>query len=181
MVSKKEKSNIYCGTKAVPRKMKRGTAEECARANQIRYYGVKKISPEVLKLAKKINHEEEVKKLEYIHFQINKLVKHYNEIQKILNDRKSSKPELKKAKEVKKLILQERDNLLNKLKEQSRIVRRIEKGKPVKIKKSKKDCSKLKIPWRRKVCKYNQKKEFKHLTPTEMADLLRNEGLLRNE
>jgi len=38
----------YCGVKKVPKGSRRGTAKECAEANQIRYYGRKKVDKETL-------------------------------------------------------------------------------------------------------------------------------------
>ncbi len=43
----------YCGIGEVPSKKYRGTSEECVNNNQIRYYGLKKIDPEILKNNKK--------------------------------------------------------------------------------------------------------------------------------
>ncbi len=44
----------------------------------------------------------------------------------------------------------------------------------------KRDCSKLKVPWRRKVCEYNQKKEFRNLTLKEVETMLRFTNKLHN-
>ena len=45
----KTKSKIYCGIGDVPKKKKRGSAEQCIEKNQIRYWGVKKISKSLIK------------------------------------------------------------------------------------------------------------------------------------
>ena len=41
----------YCGIKNVPKTMRRGTAEECYNANQVKYYGIKEV--DISKMAKK--------------------------------------------------------------------------------------------------------------------------------
>src|SRR5438046_2750865 len=47
-------SKVYCGVNTkVPKDHKRGTMRECAEKGQIRYYGIKKIDPKTMELAKK--------------------------------------------------------------------------------------------------------------------------------
>src|SRR5438105_1319796 len=46
-------SNVYCGVGKMPKGQKRGTMRECAEKGQIRYYGIKKIDPKKIQLAKK--------------------------------------------------------------------------------------------------------------------------------
>lgn len=43
-----EKKSIYCGVGDVPLGKKLGTEKECMAANQIRYYGIKKVNPKLL-------------------------------------------------------------------------------------------------------------------------------------
>jgi len=38
-------SDIYCGSRDVPKHKKRGSMKECAEKGQISYYGIKKIDP----------------------------------------------------------------------------------------------------------------------------------------
>jgi hypothetical protein len=45
-------SNIFCGIGKMPKGQKRGNMRECAEKGQIRYYGIKKIDPKTLELAK---------------------------------------------------------------------------------------------------------------------------------
>jgi hypothetical protein len=46
-------SDIYCGIGKIPKNSKLGTMKQCAEKKQIRYYGIKKIDPKTIEIAKK--------------------------------------------------------------------------------------------------------------------------------
>jgi hypothetical protein len=46
-----DEDNIYCGIGPVPKKKKLGTMSQCATKKQLRYYGIKKVDPIILKLS----------------------------------------------------------------------------------------------------------------------------------
>ena len=41
--------SIYCGIGDVPKGKVRGTAEQCLKMNQVRYYGIEQLDPEIVK------------------------------------------------------------------------------------------------------------------------------------
>ena len=41
-------SDIYCGAKKTPKNKRLGTAEECAKAHQVRHYGIEAIDPQII-------------------------------------------------------------------------------------------------------------------------------------
>lgn len=43
---------IFCGVGKIPKKSRLGTMQECAEKGQVRYYGIKKIDPNILATAK---------------------------------------------------------------------------------------------------------------------------------
>ncbi len=47
-------TRVYCGIREIPKGCRLGTAKECAKKRQIRYYGLRKIDPELIKLKKKV-------------------------------------------------------------------------------------------------------------------------------
>ena len=47
-------SKIYCGVGKIPKGHKLGSMKQCVDKNQIRYWGIKKIDPKLLTLAKKV-------------------------------------------------------------------------------------------------------------------------------
>lgn len=46
---------VYCGVAKLKKNQRLGTAEECAQKNQIRYYGLKKIDPDILNVKKEVD------------------------------------------------------------------------------------------------------------------------------
>ena len=53
---KQKKAKIYCGVADVPKGSKLGSMVECAKKNQVRYWGVKKIDPKILEREKIIDY-----------------------------------------------------------------------------------------------------------------------------
>lgn len=43
--------DYYCGVREVPKNRRRGTMKECVEDGEIRYFGVKKVDPKMIKLA----------------------------------------------------------------------------------------------------------------------------------
>lgn len=57
---------IYCGVGDVPGDKIRGTAKQCLQANQVRYYGIKKIDKDLIKNKDLLNPEKELIKLKQL-------------------------------------------------------------------------------------------------------------------
>lgn len=45
-------SDIYCGTKKVPKNKRRGSMLECSKNSQIRYWGINKVDSKILNMVK---------------------------------------------------------------------------------------------------------------------------------
>lgn len=124
---------MYCGISKVPKGKRRGTAEECIKANQIRYYGLNELDPDLLKPKKKKKKtkdlQEEQQKLYILQQKAKKLVKEFSLIKIILDHPDSTDRQIKKANTALKNILPKRDKLLVKLKNQKKIVIALEKEK----------------------------------------------------
>jgi DNA-binding transcriptional regulator GbsR (MarR family) len=67
---------VYCGAKIViPKGFRRGTAEECIKSSQVRFYGINKIDPDIYKkeTTLKKGRNEAKKIIDKIHTSIIKL------------------------------------------------------------------------------------------------------------
>lgn len=94
---------VFCGYRPLRKGEHRGTAKECLKQNQVRYYGIEQIDP-VLITAKKGKSLEQLQvKLASIHIVLSKLLKDYN---KEKNEKKKEKLKIslaKKSKEYRKI------------------------------------------------------------------------------
>lgn len=131
---------MYCGINKVPKGKKRGTAKECAKANQIRYYGIEQIDPDLLKKKKKkLDFEEEKLKLLTLNQKGKKIVNEYKKQKIILDNPNGKAAAIKAANKKIESLLKQRDTLLKKMKAQKKIVNQLsEENKEAKAKAKKK-------------------------------------------
>lgn len=121
---------MYCGIGSIPKNKRRGTAEYCIKNNQVRYYGIKRVDPELVETLKKVSRSsltKEILKLRKIQDEVKILVSEYRKA-KIIQEHKDSTPaEVKRAaKKIQKIV--EKKNLLKKnLAKQLKLVDNLEK------------------------------------------------------
>jgi hypothetical protein len=70
-----KKENIYCGMGDVPGDKVRGTAKQCIQANQVRYYGIKKIDKELIENKDLLNPDKELLKLKQLEMALKGMAK----------------------------------------------------------------------------------------------------------
>ena len=58
--------DIYCGIGKIPKGSKLGNMKQCAEKGQIRYYGIKKVDPQIARLSKKSSKKSNKDKTESI-------------------------------------------------------------------------------------------------------------------
>lgn len=110
-------SKIYCGAGDVPKGRKRGTMKQCIESGEIRYYGIHKVDPKLLKSAK--DKKVPDMSLEKLKIEIVGLKSRKN---KLIRQIKSEKNETKKR--------QQKDDAIainGKLKKKIELYRQIEK------------------------------------------------------
>lgn len=83
MSSFSQRKKIYCGTKVVPVGQVRGSAKECLQSSQVRFYGINKIDPALLK-------QKKYKKQSTYTNQLNKMVAALQGMKRALNKNESS-------------------------------------------------------------------------------------------
>ena len=108
MSDKPKTQKIYCGAKPLRKSQVRGTAKQCAQANQVRYYGLEKVEPaDIVKAKKEVNLNNELHKLKLMTVKMKRLASDAKE-QAIIRDHPDS-PKKKKeaaAKKIDKMIEQ---------------------------------------------------------------------------
>jgi len=90
-----ETKKAFCGLGPVSKTKRRGSAQECAEANQVRYYGVVKIDPELLQKKWK-----ELEKLQVKLATMNIVMKKQYQIWKYESSEKKKEALKKKLKEL---------------------------------------------------------------------------------
>uniref|UniRef100_A0A6G6ABS2 Uncharacterized protein n=1 Tax=Borely moumouvirus TaxID=2712067 RepID=A0A6G6ABS2_9VIRU len=121
---------MYCGIGKIPKNKIRGTAEYCLEANQVRYYGLKKIDPDLLSMttSKKSNLVKEQLKLKRLQDDAKILIKEVKNVDLVLNDDMARESNVKRARKRKDELLVKRDKLVTKIKAQREVVRKLEKS-----------------------------------------------------
>jgi hypothetical protein len=124
-------SNIYCGIKPVPKGKELGTAEQCIKANQTRYWGVKPLDAQLLneKNSKKPNLIQEQLKLRKYYDDAKVLMKEYKNLKIIADSEKVSNSERKKAETRMNKLLQKKEVLKKNIEKQSKYVKQLESAK----------------------------------------------------
>lgn len=124
-------NNIYCGVQKVPKGKHLGTAKQCAKARQIRYYGLSKVNRKILEEEvdeEELLQKEELKRLKLGH-QAKKLIKEYksNELKKELAEESGNKRNYREAnKRLGELDIQKR-KLIKQIKQQNKVITNLEK------------------------------------------------------
>ncbi|ANB50765.1 hypothetical protein [Powai lake megavirus] len=121
--------DMYCGIGKIPKGKIRGTPEYCIEANQVRYYGLKKIDSNLLSMSKgrKTDLVKQQLKLKRIEDDAKILIKEVKNIKLIINDDLARESSRKKARKRMDELLIKRDNLVKRLKKQREFVKQIEK------------------------------------------------------
>jgi hypothetical protein len=103
--------DIYCGLGEVPKKKRLGSAKECLKKNQVRYYGIKKVSQKLIdKQSKKKSKKKSdmskrdklVYKLKVLEFDLKALARKFK-AEKSETKKDKIKAEFKKKKEALKI------------------------------------------------------------------------------
>ena len=115
--------STYCGIGKVPAGKKRGTAEECLKKNQVRYYGIKRYRRSELEKQKRVN--EINRELEAIQLKVNILVQRFRKIPQLIEAHERQMSKERRTDESKK---RNRESIAKLKKEQTRI-----KARAVKI------------------------------------------------
>ncbi|AVL94971.1 hypothetical protein ma585 [Moumouvirus australiensis] len=120
---------MYCGIGKIPKNKIRGTPEYCLEANQVRYYGLKKIDPDLLSMttSKKSNLVKEQLKLKRLQDDAKILIKEVKNVDLVLNDDMARESNVKRARKRKDELLVKRDKLVTKIKAQREVVKKLEK------------------------------------------------------
>lgn len=124
---KEESGEMYCGAGDLPRGKIRGTPEYCVQTNQVRYYGIKKINPELLKpKVKVLTLDKQVLKFRKLQDSAKIFVNESKKLKLILSDEELSKAK-RKAAEKRMDALKVRGRALSKkLEAQQKIVDQME-------------------------------------------------------
>jgi|ERR1700759_4568349 len=119
----------YCGINKIPKGMVLGSPEYCLKNRQVRYYGLHKLNKDLLKNRdeKKIDYESEKLKLRKIQDLANILVKDVKHVKIILDDKRSTKTEIKNANKKLQSLLLKRDKLVKRLRNQRLLVNNLKK------------------------------------------------------
>jgi len=115
----------YCGVGTVPVGSERGTAEQCMKSNQIRYYGIKKVKLDSLKKVKEVAKKESIYKQEMIKYRaMEKRINNILDSRDIFHSRvlkaKKEGTENKKAQESVKNLQKEADALYKRMLKQEK-------------------------------------------------------------
>lgn len=117
---------MYCGALNVPKGRRRGTAAECAAKRQVRYYGIEKLDPSLLKKLVQLDTvtqiEKEQLKLSKLDFKAKKLLDNIK-ITKLIMEKNITDKERKKYNTRLNKYLKERDILVPKFNKQRDLVR----------------------------------------------------------
>ena len=121
---------MYCGAGPVPKGKVRGTPEYCVQTNQVRYYGIIAINPNLLKTAKGkttdlVNEQLKLKKIEN---DAKILINEVKKLKIILDSKEASRTETKRAQKRFDNLMLKRDSLVKRLKKQQKVVEEIEKA-----------------------------------------------------
>ncbi|AGC02111.1 putative low complexity protein [Acanthamoeba polyphaga moumouvirus] len=120
---------MYCGIGKIPKGKIRGTPEYCLEANQVRYYGLKKIDPDLLSMttSRKSSLVKEQLKLKRLQDDAKILIKEVKNVDLVLNDDMARESNIKRARKRKDELLIKRDKLVTRIKKQREIVKALEK------------------------------------------------------
>jgi hypothetical protein len=123
------KENMYCGIGPVPKGRTRGTPEYCVQTNQVRYYGLVAIDEDLLRQAKGniTDLTKEKLKIKKLEDDAKLLIKDVKNIKIIIESDDSTPSQRKNAQKKMDDLLEKRDKLIKKLKEQSLLVKELEK------------------------------------------------------
>ena len=116
--------NYYCGMGPVPKGKVRAPPEYCLKNNQVRYYGIVAIDPELLQTVNKkgTNLIKEQLKLKKIGDDAKILLKEVQNIKIILEDKDAKASQMKRAQKRMDELLAKRDKLVKRLKTQKIVV-----------------------------------------------------------
>lgn len=130
--------NYYCGMGPVPKGKIRAPPEYCLKNNQVRYYGIVAIDPELLNTikTKTTNLVKEQLKLKKIEDDAKLLIKEVKNIKIILEDDEAKPAKIKKAQKRMDELLAKRDKLVKKLKAQKAVVEAAEAEEQMQSEKS---------------------------------------------
>lgn len=133
-------SNYYCGMGPVPKGKVRAPPEYCLQNNQVRYYGIVAIDPELLKQhnTKTTDLIKEQLKLKKIGDEAKILIKEVKNLKLILDDTEAKESQRKKAQKRMDELLAKRDKLVKRLKTQKAVVEQAEAEEAQRAKKKKK-------------------------------------------
>lgn len=129
MTKSEEEKKYYCGWREpVPKGKIRAPVEYCIQNNQIKYYGIVAIDPELLEKYKGTSSDltKEKLKLKKIEDDAKILIKEVKNIKLILEDDTAKASSTKKAQKRLDELLAKRDKLVKKLKTQKLVVENIE-------------------------------------------------------
>ncbi len=98
----------YCGLNKLKKGQKRGNLKECVESKQIRYYGLKKVDPNLVNKLKGNEKKKLVKELKLTYFKLSGKI---NKLNKKLNDPRLSPNDKNKLTNEKKLLQQEFNNV----------------------------------------------------------------------
>lgn len=139
----------YCGIGKIPKGKKRGTAKECIKANQIRYYGLEKIDMDAINKAKKKKPKtgtyiQESIKLINLNTKARVLIEKIKTAKVIIESEGTSKAQKNEARRNLDTYYARRPKIIKKIKDQRKIVddMKPKEDKPIKKKSSKKATSK---------------------------------------
>lgn len=116
--------NYYCGMGPVPKGKIRAPPEYCLKNNQVRYYGIVAIDPELLKTVSKkgTNLVKEQLKLKKIEDDAKILLKEVKNIKIVLEDADAKPSRTKKAQKRMDELVAKRDKLVKRLETQKLVV-----------------------------------------------------------
>lgn len=135
-------TDYFCGISKIPKGKRLGTAEECMKSRQVRYWGIDKI-PKKVKEAKSKKREptltEETLKLKALGEKAKKLVKDVKKIKLEIEKREERELRPLKTLDTKlNALLKRRDTLVKQIKKQSKLVEKMEEQEAKLKKKSRK-------------------------------------------
>lgn len=141
-------ANYYCGIGPVPKGKVRAPVEYCIQNNQVRYYGLVAIDPELLKTAKGKTSSliKEQLKLKKIEIDAKMLIKEVKNLKVITDDDRMTESKQRKAKKRIKELLSKRDKIVKRLKDQQRLVESLERDEEEKERLSSESSKKSKSP-----------------------------------
>lgn len=138
-MTKKKEGKPYCGVKE--NKGRKGSAKECAEANQIRLFGLNQVDASILANARGARTKDlATEKLKLLKYQgvIKQMIKDLQDAKRIMSDDRMSPAQQKQARKYKDSVPKRKETALKKIAQQRKVVQKLEQEEKEREKEKKK-------------------------------------------